>query len=255
MSNNILLSSVEKAFKVLEYIAGKKEGAGVTEVSQALGYSKSSSHRLCATLLNCGYLKQINNGSYKATARMFEVGSKIIQSADFYNISFSFLKALRDRFNETAHMAIFNTDHIVFINKVESQRSLRLYSRVGGEGPAHATALGKVLLAYIPEPELEKILKEKELEKYTETTITDPGKLRQELKKVLEQGYAEDQGEFEEKINCVAAPVKDHTGQTVAALSVSIPNWRSPSKEEVIYEVTKTASDLSRQLGYFDQGF
>jgi len=122
---------------------------------------------------------------------------------------------------ETVHLGILDEGEVVYIDKIESTRRVRMYSQVGRRAPAHCTGLGKVLLAQLPDASLAEVIERRGLRRFTSKTITSPKELRDHFALIRQQGYALDTGEHEELIQCAAAAIHDHTGKVVAAVSIT----------------------------------
>jgi len=140
----------------------------------------------------------------------------------------------------------------LYILKIESRYTLRMYSRVGKHIPLYCTAIGKILLSYMEEKEQIKIVRETKLVPFTPHTIQKKDALLAELQEIREKGYAQDREEHEEGISCIAAPIYDSTGAVVAAISVSWPVFRftSSQSETYIHEIKTAADEISRILGF-----
>lgn len=247
-----LVNAVERALGILENVDSGARGTGITELSQRVGMKKSTVHRLCATLEHRGYLlRDPDTGRYRLSLRLFQIGSAALSRLDLPARAMPALEALGAAVQETAHLAVLEGDDVVFIGKVESPRPLRLHSQVGRRAPAHCTALGKVLLAYTTASRRTRILRGP-IARYTPQTITAPEALARALEEVRRRGYALDDQEFEEGIRCVAAPVRDYTGNVIAALSVSAPAVQLPrSRVAAMAEaVIAAAQQVSNSLGY-----
>jgi IclR family transcriptional regulator, KDG regulon repressor len=159
---------------------------------------------------------------------------------------------LAEQTGETAHLAVLDGSDMLAIAKVESRSSLRIRSATGYRTPAYSTAAGKVLLAGLNHDELDAYFAKTPLVAFTRTTVTSAVRLRTELKTIAEQGYALDHGEREQGMQCVAAPVRDHTGQVVAAIGVLAPSIRLTSKKRIVAVTRLTlaaAARLSSNLG------
>jgi IclR family acetate operon transcriptional repressor len=185
-----------------------------------------------------------------------ELGQLLLSQLDHRKEAEPFLRDLAEKTKETVHMAFLDRDEIVYIDKVEIDHNpsgLRMASRVGLRNPAHSCAMGKVLLSYLPEEEVDRVIEEKGLVKRTEHTITDPHQLKKQLNLVRTQGYAVDDEENEMGIRCVAAPLYNEIGKVVAAISISAPAFRVTKKviqESLKKEVTETAMKISQRLGF-----
>ena len=180
------------------------------------------------------------------------MGTAKLQGMELVKEAASYLKQLREQSNETVHLAVLDEGEVLYLDKEESPQSIRMVSQVGRRLPAHCTGLGKVLLANLDEEEQEKIIEEKGLPRFTESTITDKKKLREELSKVRHQGFAEDRGEHEQDVHCLAAPIKDHSGKVIAAISVSLPSFRMNASKRRKFKETliQMGENISKRLGY-----
>ena len=157
---------------------------------------------------------------------------------------------------ETGHLAVLDGGEAIYIERVEARRALRVPSAIGRGYPAHATNLGKVLLADLPRERVDEIIAERGLAAYTPNTITDPDELEAELERIRERGYAVDDEEYDEGLRCIGAAVRDHTGHVVAALGIGGPVTRDhPERvEELAALVMAAARGLSRRLGAHQSG-
>lgn len=248
------VQSVERALLLLEILSEIGEPTTLSELSEKANLNISTVHRLLHTLMANHFVEQdLNSGKYRLGLRLFEIGSKALYSLDIRQVAKPHLQNMVHQCNETANMAILDKGEVVYIEQVESQNTIKMFARIGSRGPAHCTAAGKALLAYQEMPELERILSNKGLPRFTENTITDPEKLKEELGKIREQGYSLDLEEMDEGVNCIAAPIMNHEGKVVAAVSISGLASRMHRKalEEIYREYLKEAAHrISQDLGY-----
>ncbi len=188
--------------------------------------------------------------------KFVELGQTLLSQLDLRKEAEPFLRDLAERTKETIHLVILDRNEIVYIDKVETDRNpsgLKMASRIGLRNPAHSSAVGKMILANFSEEELQSFLREETLMRRTKNTITDPILLREHLKSVRKQGYAVDDEENEKGIRCVAAPIYNEIGKTVAAISITVPAFRVTKKtiqETLKKEVMATASKISERLGF-----
>lgn len=250
-NDKYLLSSVYNTLEVLDLLSQHKE-MGVAEIAKALDMGKASVFRMLYTLEKKEYVHKTSNAKYMLGIKFAHYGSLVLERRnDISNIK-PFLQKLRDKHNETTHLAILDDDYnIIFMDKEASNSTIQMTSRIGAKMPAYETGTGKVLLASKLDESLEREIQNFEIKKKTDYTITDKAALIEELKKIREQGYGEDQEESEIGLTCYAAPVKDITGNTVAAISISGPAARMrQNKEALINSVKETAAYISRAMGY-----
>jgi len=248
------INSVAKALKMLEIIGNSGREVALTEVAKVLNMHKSTAFRLLSTLEINGFIfKNIDTGKYKLGLKILQLAGELLDNIELRKIARPIIEDLVEKCNETAHLVELEKNSIVYIDKVESTNTIRLHSRIGFHGFPHCTSAGKVLLAHMSEKKLKKLISEMELPKKTINTITDPEVLINHLAVVKQQGYAIDNIENEEGVRCVAAPVRNHLSQVIAAISVAGPSSRM--KLDVIennlkFDVMRAAEDVSRLLGY-----
>jgi DNA-binding IclR family transcriptional regulator len=162
------------------------------------------------------------------------------------------MEQLGSQFHETINLAFFDEGEVIYVDKVESERTLRMDLAVGRRIPAYCTALGKVFLADLTQGQLTAYLRNRTLIPLTERTLTNPEKLRMNLDRVRRQGFAIDDRELDEGIRCIAAPIRDELGRVVAAMSVAGPSIRMTLArlESIRDPILKVTTDISQQLGY-----
>ncbi len=247
-----VLQSVDHALAVLESFDAGNPELGVTALSGRLKLAKSTVYRLLTTLCARGYVYQNPaTGKYRLGLKAFEVGSLAVSQLTVREVAVPFLEKLRDATKETVHLGVRDGDSVIYIDKIETLHSIRMYSRIGRRAPLHCTALGKVLLAFAPPAEAARLVP-RGLKRYTPNSIIDPEVLGKELDLVRERGYALDDEEFEEGLKCVAAPLWDYTGAVVASAGIAGPHIRITSDRlpDLIAVVRETAAEISARLGH-----
>lgn len=247
-----VLNSVNNALRILEAFTLERPEMSVSELSRLLGISRSAAFRLLVTLELRGFISQDPvSGRYRLGVKLVHLGGLVRRQLTLTKEARPYLEALSRECEETTHLAILDRDEVIFIDKVESQRPVRMGSYIGARMPAYCTATGKALLAYQPQGELERYLQSVELRALTQNTITDRHALAAHLAAVRAQGYAVDRGESEEGLMCVAAPVLGPRGAVVAAVSVSGPMVRlEPRETELAGKVKQTAAAIAAAMGY-----
>lgn len=248
-----VLSSVRNAARVLTSFSTEERELGVSELARRLGLGKSTVHRLLVTLSGEGLLEQNPvTGRYRLGLRMYELGSLVSVHLDLHEAATTVLTELRNHTGETVQLAVLDGREVVYVDRLESPHTLRLFGRVGHRNQAHCTATGKALLAHLPDADLDALLDGWELPAHTPYTITDSGRLRKELARVRRQGYAENANEAEAGVASVAAPVRDAAGGVVAALSVAGPAMRldGGSMRRFAGLAIEAADTVSRRLGW-----
>ncbi|TDS25712.1 IclR family transcriptional regulator [Halanaerobium congolense] len=162
------------------------------------------------------------------------------------------LQKLSDECKETIHLVIYDRGSIIYIDKIESTRSVQINSQIGKRLPAYCTGVGKVLLAYLDEKELNQYIDRNEFKKYTPNTITDKDLFREELKKIRNRGYGIDDREYDCDLRCVAAPIRNYTSEVIGAISISVPKERGNGDaiKNLKDLVIKGSEKISMNLGY-----
>ena len=254
-----LVQAIERASFLLNILGQNPQGISIRNLSLEVKLPKATTHRLLSSLLYFGYVRQDpNTRNYFLGFKLVELGNLLLNQLDIRKEAELSLRQLAEKTRETVHMVFLDHDEIVYVEKVEGDRNpggLRMGSRVGLRSPAHCCAVGKVLLSFLPEDDLDRLLKKRKLVPRTENTIITLPQLKEHLKTVRMQGYAMDDEENEKGIRCVAAPIYDESGNAVAAVSISGPAFRVTRKgatEDLKDQAIQTALTISRRLGYRD---
>ncbi|MEA2597250.1 MAG: IclR family transcriptional regulator, regulon repressor [Thermomicrobiales bacterium] len=245
------IAVLDRALDVLEALADAAEPLGVTELARRVGATKSAAYRILANLERRGYVsKDPTTARYSLGTRLAYLGQQSLGTFDLRQVARSVLEELYRSFHETVNLGVLEGDEVVYIDMVESHHGLRMAARVGARDTVHSTALGKAILAFLPPEAIDRRL-QRPLPRRTEHTITDPGLLAAELARVRARGVAEDHAENELGARCVAAPIFDHGGSVVAAISVSSPESRldDPRAAEVATAVRAAAQEITRRVG------
>lgn len=253
MNDSYNVQVLERTIKVTEAMAKYPYGMALTDISKDTGLNKSTVFRILATLQNHGYIMQDNDGKYKLGYKFLELSSAVLDRLDIRKIAHPYLEELSKITGEVVHLVILDGYEGVYIDKVDNPSgTIRMYSQVGKRIPLHCTSVGKVLLSAMHKEEVEEVIKAKGLPKRTENTITSADRLFEELAKIKDSGYAIDDIENEEGIRCVAAPILNYNGDTVAAVSISGPTLRVTKERlpELIHLLKNYTFNISKELGY-----
>ena len=218
----------------------------------ALGMSPSTVFRLLDALCRNGFARQDENtGKYVIGVQAIQLGLAGLAAFDLTAVAPTYLRTLVDETGESAFLATLDDGEVVYLLKEEGRHAIRTTAVLGSRRPAHCTALGKTLLAALPNDEARAILQRKGLTALTPHTITDPTMMEQELERVRQDGFAVDREEIEEGLMCLAAPVRDSTGKTVAAISMAGPVTRvAPRLDTFGEQVRAISAAVSAALGY-----
>jgi len=247
------IQSLDRGLQLLELLSLAKEPMGLPELSKALGVDRSTVHRLLGTLLKRGYVQQdLDSKRYELGLKVVELSRRAIDRLSLRAVAKPFLKQLVRETGESANLAVMASNQAICIDHEPSPLALAVTNDIGVPFALHATAIGKVLLAALPDDQLMSLSDAGHLVAYTPRTITDFRTLQVHLQLIRQQGYAFDDEERFIGVRCIAAPIHDHRCKVVAALSLSGPTTRMTlEKVPTLAElVKKTAADISMALGY-----
>lgn len=247
------LSSVRNAARLLCAFTAADRDLGVSELAARLGLGKSTIHRLLSTLALEGLIERdASTGRYRLGLKLYELGSIAGDHLDLHEVVAGPIDDLRNRTGETVHVAILDGPEVVYIARRESPHTLRLFGRVGHRNHAHCTSTGKLLLAFLPVPELADILDRFDLPAHTPRTITDRAVLEAELEAIRRRGWADNISESEMGVHSVAAPIREVNGRVVAAISVAGPSARfTPEVMRLVtIDTVRIADAISARLGW-----
>jgi IclR family KDG regulon transcriptional repressor len=220
--------AVERAMQILSAFDGEHTDRGVSEIAEATGLHKATTHRIMMTLLNGGFLERAPDGErFRLGIRVVELGLGALRDLDLRRAAFPYMQQLVERFDETCDLGVFDRGMVLYVEVVHSRHSLTIAARVGRRLPVHCTASGRVFLAFLPAEVVEPLLSEP-LMPCTQKTTTSLPQFRQELEATRQRGYALDNEEFEAGIRAVSAPIRDIDGNVIAALSMPGPANRMP---------------------------
>ncbi len=248
--------SIDRALSVLECLAHAKRGFSLSEIARSLGIPKSSAHLILSTLERRGFLqKNAKTGRFCFGLQLVSLSRSALENLDLRDEAKPYLRSLMQKTGLTVHMAVLERDEAVIIEKVEAPGLVRLASWIGRRMDVNCTGVGKVLLAFLPDDELDFLLKTKEFARHNSRTIISKSTLRRELKQIKQSGYSLDNEEDEPGVCCIGAPVFDANGKAVAAISVAgiasqIANDRVPVLARLVMRV---AGRISVRLGYVAQ--
>jgi DNA-binding IclR family transcriptional regulator len=247
------VQSIERALSLLEALEDSRGEVGIAELSKRVALHVSTAHRILATLVARGYARQNpETGRYALGAKALHLAESYLGQMDLRRVVRPVLERLTQETGETANLVILDRREALYLDKVESPQSLRIFSRIGRRAPLHCTAVGKVLLADRPKAQVDALLGRGPLERLTRHTITSAGQVRRELEKVRDQGFALDREECEEGACCIAVPIRNAQGDVEAALGISAPTTRlTPRRmEELVPIMLRTGRQVSAQLGF-----
>jgi DNA-binding IclR family transcriptional regulator len=239
-----VVEAVLKALDVLEAFRDSEE-LQLSEVSKRVSLNKSRAFRLLYTLCERGYIERGSDGHrYRLGLKLFEHASNMRR--DVKQVAQPFMRKLQARFNETVNLAVLHGGEVLYVDLLESSRPFRMSAMVGSRMAISNTSLGKAMMAFAAEHDLELV--------FDTLTPTELRKLRTEMDIVRRRGYSTDREENEPGVACIGAPIVNEFGVSVAALSVSGPSLRILKQERDIGStLSATCKDISRQIGFSGQ--
>lgn len=250
---SVTIQTVERIASILRCFTKSENDLGVMEISREIGVHKSTTSRLLSALHQEGFVaKNPETGKYRLGLGLVNLAGVVLEKQNLRQAAQEHIRSLADLTQETINISILDGDESINIETVRSPKSISFAGRLGRRTPLHCTSTGKLQLAYMSPERRQKILS-KSLPAYTSYTITDPVALRIILAEVWDQGFAVSNEEFEIGLVAIAAPICDHSGELVAALSISGPTYRMDegTLQRYIPPLIEAARNISRSLGYF----
>jgi IclR family KDG regulon transcriptional repressor len=248
---------LDRIVDILNCFSDQHAERSFTDIICQVRLNKSTVYRLLEAMREYDLIAtDRSTGKYFLGMRLFELGMVSIGRLEIGKVATPLLETLVDRVGETAHLGVLDGYEAVYIAKVESRLPFRIPSDIGRRYPAYCTGVGKALLAHLPEEKLESYLTHTPLRGFTRNTITSPIELKRHFQQIRTQGYAIDNQEIDEGLRCVGAPIRDHSGKVVAAISIAGSATRITKRNvrEMASYVIATAESISRQLGYGSNG-
>src|SRR5438046_111414 len=246
------ITALQRGLRLLQLFSESARGLTAKQVAVFSRLPASTVHRFLANLEGTGFLNCSGDGVYHLGIACFSIGHAALGQLDIRRLSLPYLQALNQHTRETIHLTVRQGQTAVYLEKLDSPEHLRIFSRIGALVPLYCTAVGKVLLAYMPQAELETTLSQIEPRRLTANTIASRQELEQHLHRVRKAGHAFDLEEHEPHIRCIAAPIWDHTGAVNASLSLTAPAVRMavPRLRQLAPLIQEAGLRISRELGY-----
>ncbi|NWL10317.1 IclR family transcriptional regulator [Paenarthrobacter nitroguajacolicus] len=242
--------SLDRGLQLLNHLAQVRESS-TADLIKTLGISRSAAYRLVERLQEDQYIVQITGGNWKLGPAIARLATAAVQSMDVADVAPDLLRALAKQTQETVGLGVLSGREIVFVFRELGPQSVRVSTELGERRPLHATSIGKAYLAGLTERDRGSLIRQLDLQAHTPNTITSRQELESELVRTVERGWSEEHQEFDMSSACCGAPIFDHTGVIVAAVSVAGPATRMDAQMPTIGPlVSATAAAISRQLGY-----
>lgn len=246
------MRTVYKAGQVLNLFSVARPEWGVSEVSNALGFPKSSASAMMSALAEQGLLRRTSERRYRLGWQVMAMSHILLATTGFREEARRAMEYLVSVFGETVHLAALERGQVIYVDKLQGTKAVQVaVTAIGNKFSAHASGVGKAILAHRPWDEVVEILGSEGMLARTPNTITDMDEFREELELVRKQGCSYDLEEGVLELSCVAAPIRNHTGEVVAAMSLSVPTYRfDANKERYRDAIISTVREVSQNLGY-----
>jgi IclR family acetate operon transcriptional repressor len=246
------ITALQRGLRLLQLFAQSERGLTTMHVVRLTGLPVSTAHRFLVNLESSGFLNCNASGVYHLGLACFAVGQAALGQLDIRRLSLPYLLDLNQQTRETIHLTVRHGLTAVYVEKIDSPEHLRIHSRIGAAVPLYCTAVGKVMLAYMPEQEREQVLRQLDLKRMTANTAGSLQELQTELQRVRKNGYACDLEEHELHIRCIAAPIRNHEGAVQSSLSITAPVVRMPITRlrQLAPLIQEAGLRISTDLGY-----
>jgi IclR family transcriptional regulator, KDG regulon repressor len=244
--------SVDQTLDLLELLARADRPVGVTEIARSLGLSASGVHRLLTTLRDRGYASHDPvTGRYTRGLACFSLAALAASRQTLRAVADEHLRALNQATGEAVHLTVYESGHVVYIDKLESHHETAPVSRVGEQAPAHCVATGRAIIAYLSVTEIEMLI-ERGLDRFTDSTIGDRESLLADLEATRARGYALNRGSWRAAVGGVAAPIRDFSGMVQASVGCCLPLERLTEEAATTLagQTIQTAAAISEELGF-----
>jgi IclR family transcriptional regulator, KDG regulon repressor len=253
LSDRYRIHVIDRAAQILDSFGFDHQELSVSEIGAKTGLHRSTAHRILMALEYNDLIKQNpDTGKYHLGIKLFKLGHQAVSQLNLREICRPFLSRLMNETQETIHLAVLDDDQVLYLDKVEGPHALRMPSRVGRHIPTYCTSLGKAMLSCLDDHEVKNIFRNRVLRSYTVNTVKTLDRLLTDLRVIRRRGYSVDNEEIEIGLRCVGAPIKDHTGAMVGAISTAAPSARLAAQKipGVGRLVMAVAAEISEQLGY-----
>lgn len=246
------LKSLVKVVRVLECFSTMDRSLSLAEICQRTGFPRSTTHRLLSSMREVGFLDQDRERDrYRLGLKLFEFGNVVLANMDLHREARPYVETLGRISGQSVHLAVFDGRQAIVIHRHDPSPDSGTSPNFIEAAPVHCTSVGKAILAFQPDPVIERII-DGGLKRFTENTIAEPDRLREELALIRERGYSVDNAEHQPGLRCVGAPIRDSAGRVFAGISVSGAAWRLPvaEVENLSKIVMHHAAAISTSLGY-----
>lgn len=246
------LQSLDRAVAVLELLGESEGPLGLADVCDRMSLHKSTAHRALMVLERCGLIERTPENRFRLGLKLYELGSRAVEQIDLRARVHPWFRRLSAQVGETVHLGVLQKTSVVYLDKIEpNNRRVWLASRIGASNPVYCTAMGKAMLAFLPEEATTDIIGRIRFTRFTHRTLCTTEALMRSLERVRRRGYAIDDEEVEEGVRCIGAPILNEGGRPVAAVSISGPTSRitQQSVPGIAEHLMRCCREISGSLG------
>lgn len=246
------LQSLDRAVALLDLLGESEGPLGLADVCERMALHKSTAHRALMVLERCGLIERTPENRFRLGLKLYELGSRAVEQIDLRARVHPWFRRLSAQVGETVHLGVLQKTSVVYLDKVEpSNRRVWLSSRIGASNPVYCTAMGKAMLAFLPEEAAVEIIGKIRFTRLTHRTLMTPEALKRSLDRVRRRGYAIDDEEAEEGVRCIGAPIMNEAGHPMAAVSISGPTSRitQQSVPGIAEHLLRCCREISASLG------
>jgi DNA-binding IclR family transcriptional regulator len=246
------VQALDRAFAVLDQLAGGRMPQSLAEISESLQLHKSTVHRFLMVLEQHRMIERTGRGKFRLGLRLLEYSTHVLEQHDLRETAEPHLRRLVAEVEETAHLCVVDQDQIVYLNKIEPSRSIRMISRIGSTSPIHCTAAGRAILAAYSQDKVKERLKRVSLRQFTAKTINTHEELLKEIERTRRRGFGIDDGEREEGVRCLGVAILAPDKLPIAAISISGPPFRITKQKvpEIVQRLQQCARSIQRESGH-----
>jgi len=248
---------LQRAMDVLEAIGTSAEPVSLKAITERVGLPKSTVYRILSNLEARGYVCCSNEGGYRLGLKFFTLGQKAEKGFELKRIARPYMARLNQFSSESVHLGVLARNKVLYLDSIDSPHTIRLVAQIGGTNAIHCTSLGKALLIGHSDDEIRQVLAEAGMERRTSYTLITPESFLREMEVVRRAGFGVDDRESNEDCFCIGAPIYNHYGQVMAAISVSGPISRISrrmAETAVAPRLLEATRAISRSLGFAYQG-
>ncbi len=246
--------SIKRASRILKALGDSRSKLGLVELSELVDLPSSTVYRMLSTLEEEGLVERDSeDNKYRLGLELFRLGSTVVKDMRLVREAHPLMQHVADICGETVNLGILRDFSVLYLEKIESEAPLRADLVVGALVPAYCTALGKALLAYLPEPQLDELLANNPLRQIGPNCITSPTQLKEELSRIRQRGYSIDDEEFSAGIRAIGAPIWNRRNHVIAGIAIAGPASRLSLERlgDLAPLITQAADDISKRLGYW----